>query len=139
MKTINEVFDEIEQNNIAIENVRFKNKKASIMSYKDNAIMCIDYSKFNDTKEEKIAVAEENEHYNVGTFYKFNSPLQLIDKLEYKTRKRTYNKLIPFSELKKMLQKGYKLDELSDYFGVPEKDVFMAYFLYTNIENFSTT
>lgn len=137
MKSLDEVYNDFERNNIVTKNVKFKNKKTSIMQYKDNTIVCIDNSKFNDTKEEKVALEEEYQHYELGTFYKLDSPFYLIDKMEYKTRKHVYNELIPYSKLKELLLKSYTFEDLSEYFDVPMKDIFMAYFLYTTIENYS--
>ena len=57
--------------------------------------------------------------------------------MEYRVRKHLYNKLIPFSKLKELILKNYTTEELSEYFEVPIKDILMAYFLYTNIENFA--
>ena len=137
MKKLNEIYDDIEKNNIAVVNVNFKNKKAGIIHTPNNTLICIDYSKLEDTKEEKIVIAEEYEHYETGAFYKFNSDFNTIDRMEYKVRKHIYNTLIPYSKLKELLLKNYSIDELSEYFEVPIKDIIMAYFLYTNIENFA--
>lgn len=137
MKTLNEIYNDIEKSNIAVVNVDFKNKKAGIIHTPENTLICIDYSKLENTKEEKIVVAEEYEHYETGTFYKLNSDFNTIDRMEYKVRKHLYNKLIPFSKLKELILKNYTTEELSEYFEVPIKDILMAYFLYTNIENFA--
>ena len=137
MTSLNDIYDAIEKDNIAVANVKFKNKKAGIIHTLEDTVICIDYSKLDNQKEEKIVVAEEYEHYETGTFYKFNSDFNTIDRMEYRVRKRLYNKLIPFSKLKELIFKNYTIEELSEYFEVPIKDIITAYFLYTNIENFA--
>lgn len=137
MKTLNDIYNDIEKNNITVVNVDFNNKKAGIIHTPEDTLICIDYSKLETTKEEKIVVAEEYEHYETGAFYKFNSDFNTIDRMEYKVRKHVYNALIPYSKLKELLLKNYSIEELSDFFEVPIKDILMAYFLYTNIENFA--
>jgi hypothetical protein len=59
-----------------------------------------------------------------------------MDKAEYKARKRVYNELIPFPQLKEMCESQLSVSELSDYFGIPIQDVLIAQFLYNNIENY---
>lgn len=138
MKTLNELYQDIDERNIEIMNINFKKKKAAIVPYDDTAAILVDYSKIEDSKEEKMIIAEEKAHYDTGSYYPlYSADYELIDKMEYKAIKRTYNELIPYSVLRK-LAKYMSIDELAEYFGVPIKDVIMASFLYQNIENFST-
>lgn len=142
MKTLEELYEEVEREKIEVLdmkkslNLQFKKKKSMIVSYQDDNTILIDYSKVKDSKEEKIIIAEEKAHCETGAFYLLHSPYELIDRMEYKARKRAYNELIPYNTLKE-LSKHLTVDELSDYFGVPIKDIIMASFLYANIENFA--
>ena len=142
MKTLEDLYDEIERENIEILdvqntfNLHFEKKKAVIVSNDNDSTILIDYSKVKNSKEEKIILAEEKAHYDTGAFYHIYSPYELMDRMEYKARKRAYNELIPYNILKEQAQR-LTIDELSDYFGVPIKDIIMASFLYSNIENFA--
>lgn len=138
MKTLLKLYEEIEKEDIDILEVKFNKKKAGIISIDHDVTIIIDYSKIEDEKEEKIIIAEEKAHYDTGSFYSLNASHELMDKMEYKARKRVYNELIPYNVLKELSQR-LTIDELSEYFGVPVKDIIMASFLYTNIENFTTT
>ena len=138
MKTLTTLYEEIEKENIEVQTVKFKKKKSAIVSVNDNTRIVIDYSKIEDTKEEKIIIAEEKAHYDTGAFYHLNSSYELMDRMEYKAKKRVYNELIPYNTLKELSAK-LTIDELAEYFGVPMKDIIMASFLYTNIENFATS
>lgn len=139
MKNLLEVYDDIENKDIHVIPVKFPNKKAGIIHYGSSTLICADYHKFADKKEEKIAVAEELAHYDVGAYYKYTcNDYEQIEKAEYKAKKKLYNSLIPYPELLDKIRE-YKgnVEELSEYFGVPEYDIYLAFFCYTNIENYA--
>lgn len=138
MKNLIDIYNEAENKNISIIPVHFHNKKAGIIHKDDTTLICADYDKFENAKEEKVAIAEEIAHYDIGAYYHLNSSFLDIDKAEYKARKRLYNELIPYSELyAKAIEYKGNISELSEYFDVPEADVILAFFCYTNIENYA--
>lgn len=139
MKNLLEVYEDIESKDIRVVPVTFSNKKAGIIHYGSSTLICADYQKFASKKEEKLCIAEELAHYDVGAYYKYNcEDYNQINKAEYKAKKKLYNSLIPWPELLSKV-KEYKgnIEELSDYFGIPEYDVCLAFFCYTNIENYA--
>lgn len=138
MKQLTELYNEIEQEGIFISSTNFKKKKSGIITDGNNTVICVDYSKIADSKEEKVVLSEEKAHYDLGAFYQNNSNFYQIEKMEYKARKHSYNRLMPYAEMKKAIQKGIRtIYELSEYFGVPETDIAKAYYLYTNVENYA--
>ena len=136
MKQLEELYDDLERYNIPVVKVDFQNKKAGIISNGDDTIIAVDYKKIENSKEEKMVIAEEKAHYETGALYLLNADKTTIDKMEYKANKKVYNELIPFSKLKEMCEKHLSIAELSDYFGIPIQDVLVAEFLYNNIENY---
>ena len=136
MKDLTDLYNELEKYNIPIIKVDFQNKKAGSITNGTDTIIAVDYSKIENSKEEKRIIAEEKAHYETGTFYSFNADKTTIDKMEYKANKRVYNELIPFDELKEKCEQGFSIPELSDHFGIPIQDVLIAQFLYNNIENY---
>ena len=136
MKDLNDLYNELEKYNIPVVKVNFHKKKAGSITNGTDTIIAVDYSKIENSKEEKRIIAEEKAHYETGTFYPFNADKTTIDKMEYKANKRVYNELIPFCELKEKCEQGLSIPELSDYFGIPIQDVLIAQFLYANIENY---
>ena len=116
--------------------VDFQNKKAGIITNGQDTVIAVDYKKIENSKEEKMVIAEEKAHYETGALYLLNADKTTIDKMEYKANKKVYNELIPFSKLKEMCEKHLSVAELSDYFGIPIQDVLVAEFLYNNIENY---
>jgi hypothetical protein len=136
MKNLEQLYDELEKYNIPVVKVDFHNKKAGIASNGKDTVIAVDYKKIEDSKEEKMIIAEEKAHYETGALYLINADKTTIDKMEYKANKKVYNELIPLKELKKLCEKGLSVVELSDYFGIPIQDVLVAQFLYSNIENY---
>lgn len=139
MKNLIDVYNDAESKDLPIIPVHFTNKKAGIVHIDDTTLICADYNKFENTKEEKVCIAEEVAHYDTGSFYPiYSDDYALIDKAEYRARKKVYNELIPYSELLNKI-KEYKgnIEELSEYFGVPRSDIITAFFCYTNIENYA--
>lgn len=138
MKDLNDLYNELEQYNIPVVKVDFQNKKAGIITNGNDTVIAVDYNKIENSKEEKMVIAEEKAHYETGALYLMDADKTTIDKMEYKANKKVYNELIPFSKLKELV-KTYTPSELSDYFGVPITDIVLAYFLYSNIEGFCIT
>ena len=135
MKTLNELYDEVEKENIPVANVKFSKKKAGIAHSPDTTVICIDYSKVEDSKEEKLLLAEEKAHYDTGAY--FGNTYLSIAKAEYKAQKRMRNDVIPFHELKQKYREFCgNIDELSDYFGIPPKEVAIAEYCYSEIEGY---
>lgn len=136
MKDLNDLYNELEQYNIPVVKVDFQKKKAGIITDGVDTVIAVDYKKIENSKEEKMIIAEEKAHYETGALYPLNADKTTMDKMEYKARKKVYNELIPFSQLKEMCEKHLSIPELSDYFGIPIQDVLVAQFLYNNIENY---
>lgn len=136
MKELNDLYNELEQYNIPVVKVDFQNKKAGIITNGKDTVIAVDYKKIENSKEEKMIIAEEKAHYETGALYLLNADKTTIDKMEYKANKKVYNELVPFNKLKELCEKHLSVSELSDYFGIPIQDVLVAQFLYNNIENY---
>jgi hypothetical protein len=136
MKDLIDLYNELEKYNIPVVKVDFQNKKAGIITNGQDTVIAVDYKKIENSKEEKMIIAEEKAHYETGALYLLNADKTTIDKMEYKANKKVYNELVPFNKLKELCEKHLSVAELSDYFGIPIQDVLVAQFLYNNIENY---
>ena len=136
MKDLNDLYNELEQYNIPVVKVDFQNKKAGIITNGQDTVIAVDYKKIENSKEEKMVIAEEKAHYETGALYLLNADKTTIDKMDYKANKKVYNELIPYNELKEKCEQGLSIPELSDHFSIPIQDVLIAQFLYNNIENY---
>jgi vancomycin permeability regulator SanA len=131
MKQLEELYREIKEKNIEIIDAHFKKLKACIVSSSGITAICMNYPKIKTKKEEKVILAHEKAHYDLGTLHNLCSPIKLIDKLEYQTDKKAYTELMPPHELKEAIENGVNSTrKLSNYFGIPDKDIIKAIKIY---------
>ena len=63
MKDLNDLYNELEKYNIPVVKVDFQNKKAGIITNGNDTVIAVDYKKIENSKEEKMIIAEEKAHY----------------------------------------------------------------------------
>ena len=93
--------------------------------------IAIDVDKLSNSTEEKMHLAHELGHYELGAFYNIFSSFDLKEKQEYRANKWATNILIPFNELQEAIESGYtEIWELSELFEVPEEFMNIAIDIY---------
>ena len=80
MKDLNDLYNELEQYNIPVVKVDFQNKKAGIITNGKDTVIAVDYKKIENSKEEKMIIAEEKAHYETGALYLMDADKTTIDK-----------------------------------------------------------
>ncbi len=82
----------------------------------------LDGGRLETDAEKTVAAYHEGGHYATGTTHEITSPLDLIEKHEYKADKWAVEHLITQEELDEAVAAGYcELWQLSEYFGVTEE------------------
>ena len=97
--------DLIERENINLIDTYLEDAEGAYVNYEKLNLILYDSSKLETINKKKQVLAEELGHYYYDATYKFNSPLQLVSKQEYKAKKYSYNMLIPFEKLKSAIKK----------------------------------
>ena len=97
--------DLIERENINLIDTYLENTQGCYVNYEKLNLILYDSSKLENTNMKKQVLAEELGHYYYDATYKFNSPLQLVSKQEYRAKKWSYYALIPFEKLKSAVLK----------------------------------
>ena len=97
--------DLIERENINLIDTYLENAQGCYVNYEKLNLILYDSSKLENTNMKKQVLAEELGHYYYDATYKFNSPLQLVSKQEYRAKKWSYYALIPFEKLKSAVLK----------------------------------
>ena len=97
--------DLIKRENINLIDTYLEDALGCYVNYEKLNLILYDCSKLKTTNEKKQVLSEELGHYYGDYTYKFNSPLQLVSKQEYKAKKYSYNMLIPFENLKSAILK----------------------------------
>lgn len=81
----------------------------------------LDLSCFDSIPRYKEILAHEIGHCATGCTHKVSSPLDLIEKHEYKANRWAIERYIPFEELHSAIRHGYiERWQLAEYFDMPE-------------------
>lgn len=96
----------------------------------------LDKSQMNSTADEYSTMLHESGHYATGATHKLSSPLDLIEKHEYKANKWAVKNFLTESALDEAVAEGNtELWQLAEYFGVTEDLMKKAvcYYTYGNL------
>lgn len=127
---LNKLYSIADKENISIINHRMKNK-AIICEIDKEYYIGLNYSKFDNSCEEKEVLAEELGHYYCNALYDINSDKETIRKKEYRARKWAFTTLAPASAFLKLKEEGYQYSyEIAEELGVSENLVNTAYNYY---------
>lgn len=118
MVTLTNLYEKVEHENIGLFDYNWKNKKAIIIKYQNHISIGIDYSRINNSIEEREILAEELGHYYCNATYNCFSSTVLRRKNELRAMKWAYSILVPYKKLKEKIQKGLNIYELADNFDV---------------------
>lgn len=92
----------------------------------------IDQSKFSTAREMKGAIAHEVGHCATGCTHKVSSPLDLVEKHEFKANRWAIEHYLPFETINDAIEHGYVEPwALAEYFDVPEDFIIKAIRYYT--------
>ena len=113
------LYNVLEDENIHYSNHELKNSSGMIAHYKDVTAIIVDESKTNTTISRNTVLIQELGHYFSGSYYKTNSPYELIEKMEYKADKKAWEKFFPYEQIKRLMKKGLTtVTQLAEYFDV---------------------
>lgn len=124
------LYDIADKENISIINFKMKNK-AIICEIDKEYYIGLNYSNFDNSREEKEILAEELGHYYCNALYDINSDEETIRKKEYRARKWAFTTLAPASSLLKLEEEGCQYSyQVAEELGVSEELVNTAYNYY---------
>lgn len=127
---LNKLYSIVDKENISIIDYKM-HQKAIICEVDDNYYIGLNYSKLDNSREEKEILAEELGHYYTDTLYNAYSDKETIRKKEYRAKKWAFKTLVPPSSLLALQEEGCKYSyEIADELGVSEDLVNQAYSYY---------
>lgn len=129
-----DLYEFAEQLNIKILSFSLPNcESLSICDGKDYYIG-IDDEQIDNSANERVHIAHELGHCEMGTFYNQFSPVDTTKKCEEVADRWAIRKLIDKDKFLDMLELGYDIWELAEYFNVTEDYIKKAYRLYFEIK-----
>lgn len=132
MDKLTELYELLQEEEIYLKNHEIETYKATTINMKNEFAIFVDFNKIETLEDEFCVIAHETGHCMTGTTHKLNSPLELIEKQEYKASKYAVNKFLPLEDIQEALNLGYKeFLELSEYFSVPLEFVELSYEIYS--------
>lgn len=115
------LYNILEKENIQYVNHSLKNSNGMIARYQDVTAIVVDEKNAQTTISWNTTVIQELGHYYSGAYYKGTSPLDLVDKMEYKADKKAWEKFFPYEKIKELMRKGYTtVTQLAEYFDVEQ-------------------
>lgn len=129
---LKKLYDIADKENISIIDFKMKNK-AIIGKVDKEYCIGLNYSKIDNSREEKELLAEELGHYYYNAFYNSSSDLSTIKQKEYRAKRWKCTVLVSINELKEAFKKGLSsLYEIADYLNLSEETIQFAYVYYKN-------
>lgn len=113
------LYNVLEKENIYYSNHELKNSGGMIAHYEDVTAIVVDEAKTNTTISRNTVLIQELGHYYSGSYYKTNSPFDLVEKMEHKADKKAWEKFFPYEQIKELMHKGLTtVTQLAEYYDV---------------------
>lgn len=105
---------------------------AAVIELNGHYAVFLDPCCFSSLQKFKAALAHEIGHCATGCTHRISSPLDLVQKHEYKANRWAVERYLPFQNLNRAVLEGYTEPyQLSEYFNVPEEMIRWALWYYT--------
>ncbi len=131
LERLYQLYDEMSQKGLRLFDWKLTEDKAATINMDGNYAVFIDTRKIHTIAEETCTVAHEYGHCITGATHAVSSPLDLIEKHEYKADKYASYRLIDPDELRQAVEEGYTEPwELAERFHVTEDFLRRAVYIY---------
>lgn len=106
--------------------------EAATIEYRGKYAVFLDPVCFSSLRRMKAVLAHEIGHCATGCTHRVSSPLDLIERHEYKANRWAIERCIPYEELREAMRNGVREPwQLAEYFDLPEEFVRRAISYYT--------
>ena len=131
MTNLSDLYALAEADSIKVDCFSLDNcQSISIQDSNGNCYIGIDPMKLESSKEEKVKLAHELGHCVTGAFYNRYSSCDIRGKHEQTANRWAVKKLVPKTELVRLLKKGLARWELAEHFEVTEDFINLAIRMY---------
>lgn len=129
-----DLYEFAEQLNIKILSFNLPNCESLSICDGNDYYIGIDDKQIDNSANERVHIAHELGHCETGAFYNEFSPVDTTRKCEEVAERCAIRKLIDKNKFLDMLELGYDIWELAEYFNVTEDYIKKAYKLYFEIK-----
>lgn len=131
LERLYQLYDEMSQKGLRLFDWKLTEDKAATINMDGNYAVFIDTRKIHTIAEETCTVAHEYGHCATGATHAVCSPLDLIEKHEYKADKWAAHKLIDPNKLRQAAADGYiEAWQLAEQFHVTEDFLRRVVYIY---------
>lgn len=131
MRKLLGLYSQLEKDGIAVFDYPVEIADATTIYMNKRYAIFIDLNQYQTAAEEFSALAHEYGHCATGATHAVYSPLDLIEKHEYKADKFAAHRLIDPAEMKKAIADGYtEVWQLAERFGVTEDFIRRTDYIY---------
>lgn len=128
---VKQLYQTLQQNGIKFYDYKIGKLKAITICLNNQYGIFIDTSEIKSEAEEYCMIAHEGGHCVTGCTHTVSSPLDLIEKHEYKADKWAVHKILPVEDFKYALKQGHtEIWDLAECFGVTEDFIRRALDIY---------
>ena len=115
----NALYKKIEDENINYLNAELISTRGAIIHYNNITAIVVDDTQVKGSISENTVLIQEFGHYMSGSYYRTNSPYELIYKMEHKADKKAWETFFPYEKIKKLMKRGLTtVTQLAEYFDV---------------------
>lgn len=112
--------------------------EAACIEYHHKYAVFLDSACFQSLRRMKSILAHEIGHCATGCTHRVSSPLDLVERHEYKADRWAIERCLPFDELREAMRRGAREPwQLADYFDLPEPFIRQALRYYTGPRSLS--
>lgn len=121
MVELNNLYEDIRTQQVSLYTYDVGEETSVTIELNNRYAIFLDPFRVRSIPEMKRILAHELGHCATGCTHKVSSPLDLIEKHEYKANRWAIERYIPFEELQTAVRHGYtERWQLAEYFDLPE-------------------
>lgn len=121
MVELNSLYEDMRTQQVALYTYDVGEETSVTIELNDQYAIFLDPFRVGSIPEMKRILAHELGHCATGCTHKVSSPIDLVEKHEYKANRWAIERYIPFDELCSAIKYGYtERWQLAEYFDLPE-------------------
>ena len=135
---LSDLYSELRSQDISLYVKAIGFSRAATIEYRGKYAVFLDSSCFESLRTMKQVLAHEIGHCATGCTHRVSSPLDLVERHEYKADRWAIERCLPFDELREAMRRGAREPwQLADYFDLPESFIRQAIRYYTGPRSLS--